>query len=114
MRHPLTLLLALLVVGCAVGGPSISYIADQRFQPTASVERLRAFPDRPYVALAELNWMTSGQTRRETEDRLAEEARQLGANAIVFGKSTSQINSLNDPTASTETNRHTATAIRYR
>ena len=114
MRFVQLLLLTLVVTGCAVGGPSVSYVADQRYQPTASVERLRAYPDRPYVALAELNWMTTEQTRREVEDRLAEEARRLGANAIVFGRSTSQINSLHDPTASTETNRHTATAIRYR
>jgi hypothetical protein len=74
MRLAQLLLLTLVVTGCAVGGPSVSYVADQRYQPTASVERLRAYPDRPYVALAELNWMTTEQTRREVEDRLAEDS----------------------------------------
>ncbi len=115
MRHVQLLCLSLLVAGCAaVGGPSVSYVAEQRYQPTASVERLRAFPDQPYVALAELHWTASQKTRREVEDLLAEEARKLGANAIVFGKSTSFQHTLNPDSDSTETNRYAATAIRYR
>ncbi len=114
MRLVPLLLLATLLGACAVGGPRVTYLAEQRYQPTASVERLRALPDRPHVALAELAWSTSGQTRREVEDRFVEEARRLGANAIVFGKSASSVNTLHEPTASTETNRQTATAIRYR
>jgi hypothetical protein len=114
MRLVQLLCLAFAVSACAVGGPNIVYVTDQRYQPTASVERLRAFPDRPYVALAELDWMATGQTRREIEDRLAEEARQLGANAIVFGKTRTSLNNLNDTSGTSETKHQSAIAIRYR
>ncbi|MDX1594361.1 MAG: hypothetical protein R3298_08930 [Gammaproteobacteria bacterium] len=106
--------LALLLAACALGGPEVVYVADRDYPPAVVVERLHAFPDRPYVVLAELNWTTREQTRREVENRLAEEARKLGADAIVFGRSTSQITTLHDPSGSTETNRQFATAIRYR
>ena len=118
MRPVLLLLLfAVLVGGCAMGGPKVTYVADQRYQPTAVVDRLRAPPDTPYVVLAEMSWITSQElaTRRDVEDMLADEARKLGANAVIFGKSeVNYLRNTGDMDSTLQGDSYSAVAIRYR
>ena len=64
------LILALLAGGCATFGPSVTHLGTVRYPPTAYVERLRAEPDRPYIAIAELAYLSSTLTRREIEEHL--------------------------------------------
>ena len=113
----LLLLLVVLVGGCAASGPKVTYVADQRYQPTVVVDRLRISPDTPYVVLAEMSWVTSQElaTRRDVEDMLAEEARKLGANAVIFGKSKSKpMGNVGDMDAYLQSDSYSAVAIRYR
>lgn len=113
--RPLLLALALLAGGCATLGPSVTYLGEVRYPPTAYVERLRAEPARPYTAIAELAYISSTLTRREIEDLMAEQARALGADAVVLGKSTlAEQRSADDTQLHEETYRFSAVAIRYR
>ena len=88
-RYPLLLLLvvSLLLGACAASRPQVTYLTDARYPPSVTVERLRDIPARPHEAIADLSWYTSSnETLRETQARLAETARQLGADAVIFDK----------------------------
>ena len=113
----LLLLLVLLVGGCAASAPKVTYVADQRYQPTAVVDRLRIPPGTPYVVLAEMSWITSQEqaTRRDVEDMMLEEARKLGANAVIFGKSKdTAMGNVGDMDRYLQSDSYSAVAIRYR
>jgi len=113
----LILLLVVLVGGCAAGGPKVTYVAAQRYQPTVAVDRLRAPPDTPYIILAEMSWITSQEraTRRDVEAMMVEEARKLGANAVIFGKSKGKsMGNVGDMDAYLQSDSYSAVAIRYR
>jgi hypothetical protein len=87
MRPALILIIATLVAGCAGLRPSVDYMTDVRYPPTVVVERLRLEPNRPYTPVAGLSYTRSTHTRREAEEMIAEEARRLGADAVVYDPS---------------------------
>lgn len=110
----LSLVFVLALGGCTTLGPSVSHLGDARYPPTAYVERLRAEPVRPHVAIAEIAYRSSTHTRREIEDLIVEEARRIGADAIVFGKSSlAMLRSAGEPQRSEETYNFGGVAIRY-
>ena len=115
MRLALFLILAALVTGCAnLGRPGVEYMGDVRYPPTVTVERLRLEPNRPYEAIAALSFTSSAHTRRTAEDLLAEEARRLGADAVVFDPSVlTKLSSSSVVIDHQESYRYDAIAVRY-
>jgi hypothetical protein len=106
----------LLPLGCSgVGGPNVVHLTDQRFPPRPVIEQLRSEPGRPYDAIAEFSYRSSRLTRAEVEALFAEQARQLGADAVLLYKRELGPYTRAIPQQSHEESyRYHATAIRYR
>lgn len=116
MRLAWILLPVLLLTACGSLGLSINRLTDADYPPTAYAERLRAEPARPYVAIAEISVSGSADTttRREAEEQMAEQARRLGADAIILGKSSqTELRSTDEGPRHEESYRYGGIAIRY-
>ena len=116
MRLAWTLLPVLLLTACGTLGLSVTRLTDTDYPPTAYAERLRAEPVRPYVEVAEISLTSSADTttRREAEEQLAEQARSLGADAIILGKSKqTDLRSTDEGARVEESYRYGGIAIRY-